>query len=385
MGLFNFLDKRIKLSDVKQTETIIGELKERVSLKTLAFYIASSYIADTIGKCNFKRYVEGKETEDNWFYLLNYSPNVNQNATDFKRKLIYRLINENEALVFNDKGNIYIADSFLIEPRPLKGDIFYEISLKDESKTFTRKASEVFYLKLGEDKIKTLLASILDDYTELLNHAFDIYGSANAEKYKLILDEIKVGDTQFNEEFEKVIKKQLESFINSRKAVYPQFKGQDLEKIGNNEGKTDSTDIRNLKKEVFETTAEAFKIPVSMMYGNMTNVKDIILSFITFAIDPIAKMISEEITRKTATKENILKGTKIVVDTTAIMHIDLFEVADKADKLIASSIYCADELRVKLGDSKLNSEFSKQHWITKNYSKVEDALTGEDVASKGGE
>lgn len=385
MGLFNFLDKRIKLSDVKQAETIIGELKERISVKTLAFYIASSYIADTIGKCNFKRYVEGVETEDDLFYLLNYSPNVNQNATDFKRKLIYRLFNEGEALVFNDKGNIYIADSFLIEPHPLKGDVFYEITLKDETKTFTKKATDVFYLTLGEEKIKTLLAGILDDYTELLNYAFDIYGSANAEKYTLILDEIKVGDAQFNEEFEKVIKKQLESFINSRKAVYPQFKGQKLEQIGNSNSKTDSADIRDLKKEVFETTAEAFKLPVSMMYGNMTNVKDIILCFVTFAIDPMAKMIGEEITRKTASKYNILKGTKVVVDTTAIMHIDLFENADKIDKLIASSIYCADELRVKLGDSKLNSDFSKQHWITKNYSKVEDALTGEDVASKGGE
>ena len=149
------------------------------------------------------------------------------------------------------------------------------------------------------------------------------------------------------------------------------------------DGKTDSTDIRNIHKEIFESTAEAFKMPVSMLYGNMTNAKDIIASYVTFRIDPLAKMLSEEFTRKTGTMDDYIKGTYIDVDTTAIMHIDIFEIADNIDKLISSGAYCIDELRNKLGENLLNTEFSMQHWITKNYEVIESALNREN-AEKGG-
>lgn len=386
MGLLNWLGKKFDLSDVTEFETIIGDLEERLSTKALAFYIATSYVADTISKCEIKRYVKGEETKDTFYYLFNISPNINQNASEFKNKWITKLFYENEVLIFENKGHIYVADSFNVEKRPISGNIFTNITINDEIRTFTKKASEVFYFKLGEDKLKTLLTGMLDDYTEILNYAFDIYKSSNSEKYKLILDEVKAGDKDFQEKFELVIKKQLEAFMNNRKAVYPQFKGQNLESMSKPDGKTDSTDIRNIRKDIFETTAEAFKMPVSMLYGNMTNVKDIISSYVTFRIDPLAKLISEELTRKTATKEDYLNGTYFDVDTTAITHNDIFDIADKVDKMISSGVYCIDEIRTKLGENPLNTEFSKQHWITKNYSTVENALTGEsETTLEGGE
>lgn len=379
MGLFNFLEKRIDLADVEQAKTIIGNIEDRLSTKALAFYLATSYIADTISKCEIKRFVKGEMVKDSFYYLFNVSPNVNENASQLKAKLIYKLFTENEALLFENKGCLYVADSFSREPQPIKGDKFTDISLHDETKTFTRKASDVFYFNLGEEKLKLLIDSMLNDFSEMLKYSMDIYKSSNDEKYKLILDEVKAGDKDFNEIFEKVVKKQLETFINNRKAVYPQYKGYNLEKMSVGDGKTDSTDIRNLRKEIFEATAEAFKMPVSMLYGNMTNAKDIIASYVTFRIDPLAKMISEELTRKTGTMDDYMSGTYFDVDTTMIMHLDIFEIADKVDKLLASGVYCIDELRGKLGEHKIDNDFSKQHWMTKNYSKVEDVLDGEET------
>lgn len=387
MGLYSWLSERLDNAKAGSQEipieTVIGEIQERLSTKALAFYIATSYIADTISKCEFKRFVNGEEIHDRFYYLFNISPNVNQNAFDLKNKLIFKLFDTGEALIFENNGNLYVADSFNKEYHPLKGDKFVNITLDNEVKTFDKKASDVFYFRLDEGKLKSLLSGILDDYTEVLNYAFDIYKSSNSEKYKLILDEIRAGDVQFQQDFEKVIKKQLEAFINNPKSVYPQFKGQKLEKITSGDGKTDSTDIRNIRKEIFETTAEAFKMPVSMLYGNMTNVKDIVSSYITFRIDPLAKMISEELTRKTGTEIDYEKGTYFKVDTTRIMHIDIFEIADKMDKLLSDGVYDIDEIRIKVGDSPLNTDFSQQHWMTKNNSKIEDVLAGEGL--EGGE
>ena len=385
MGLFNWLEKKIDLADVEQAKTIYAELTEKYATKALAFYIATSYIADTISKCEIKRFVKNVETKDTLYYLLNVSPNINENASQLKKKFIFKLFKENEALLFEEKGSIYVADSFIREPQPTKGDKFTNITLNDETKTFTRKAGDVFYFKLDEDKLKTLVDSMMEDFSDALTYAIDIYKTSNDEKYKLILESIQVGDKNFNEQFENVIKKQLETFINNHKAVYPQFKGQNLERMSKGDGKTDSTDIRNLSKDIFETTAKAFKMPVSMLYGNMTNAKDIINSYVTFRIDPLAKMINEELTRKTGTMEDYLDGTYFQMDTTMIMHVDIFEIADKIDKLISDGIYDIDEIRVKVGDSKLNTDFSTQHWMTKNYAKIEDVLSGENSILEGGE
>jgi hypothetical protein len=53
------------------------------------------------------------------------------------------------------------------------------------------------------------------------------------------------------------------------------------------------------------------------------------------------------------------------------MHTDVFDVAESADKLIASGMYCIDELRRKLGDQELGTEEAQKHWITKNYETLE--------------
>lgn len=384
MGLLNWLDKRIDLADVQGMSEIYGDIEERFSAKSLAWQIASSYVIDTLCKCEIKHYVNGKPTKDKFYYLLNVSPNINQNAFELKKKFFRKLFFNGESLMFENKGNFYVADSFIREERPTKSDMFTNITLDNDEKTFTKKADDVFYINLEDGKLKRLVFNMLEDYSELSKHAFDIYKSSNGEKYKLKMDNVKAGNKEFNEQFEKVIKKQLETFLNQRKAVYPEFSGYSLERMVEPDGTTNSMDVIALRKETFEVTAEAFKIPVSLMYGNMTNIKDIVSSLVTFAIEPYAKMFSEELTRKTTTMDEYFNGTYFDVDTTAIMHQDIFEIADKVDKMISSGVYCIDEIREKLGENPLDTEFSKQHWITKNYSTVESALTGE-VVTKGGE
>ena len=384
MGLLsNWLEKRINLSDVESAK-VIFDIEERLSTKALAFYIAQSYICETLSKCEIKHFVNGKETKDKMYYLLNVSPNVNENATELKTKYIHKLLYDGEALMFENKGHLYVADSFLIDYKPLKGNVFNNITLENESRSFTRKAEDVFYNNLKDGELKRLVDSMLNDYSELLKYSFETYKSTNQEKYKLILDEVKMGDKDFNEKYAGVVKKQLESFINNQKSVYLQFKGYNLEEMKSPNGTTDSTDFRNIRKEIFEVTAQAFKMPVSMLYGNMTNVKDIISSFITFAIEPKAKMISEELTRKTGKFEDYQNGTYFDIDTTSIMYHDIFEIAPNVEKLISSGVYNIDGVLNKLGEQPLNTEFSKQHWITKNFDKIENLMNGE-TEVKGGE
>ena len=172
------------------------------------------------------------------------------------------------------------------------------------------------------------------------------------------------------------MKQQLKTFIDNDKAVYPQFKGTDLQEFST-ATPINSADIIALRKEIFDTTANAFKMPLPLIHGNMTNIKDVIGQFLTFCIDPLADMISEELSRKYYKYDEWLKGCRIEVDTSCINYIDIFEVADKADKAIASGLCSIDELRPRIKLKPLNTEFSTSHFITKNYDVAEKALSGE--------
>lgn len=130
-----------------------------------------------------------------------------------------------------------------------------------------------------------------------------------------------------------------------------------------------------------ETVAEAFKMPVSMLYGNMTNVKDIISHYLTFTIDPIATMISQEITSNSFSIEDWQKGNYVKVDTSKINHLDIFEISDKIEKLVSSGVFSINGVLEKLGEPKLEEEYADKHFITKNYSEIEEYLK----ELKGGE
>lgn len=383
----NFLEKIFPLKKTNNIEidTIYEDMKDELKCKEMAFYIATSYIANTISKCEFKVYKNNKEVHDELYYALNVKSNPNDTASRLKNKLINSLYYEGESLIFQNKNNLYCADSFNTLYDPLKGNTYTEITLDDCSKTFTKKSKDVFYFNLenekSQPKVRQLINSMYDDYKNLLSYAISAYKSTNSEKYILELSNIQNGDEKFNEEFKTKIKDQLESFINNPRAVYPQFQGYKLNNIIKATQNSNSEDIRNIKKDIMETVAEAFKMPVSMLYGNMTNTKEIISHYLTFTIDPIAKMISQELTANSFSFEEWQEGCYIKVDTTSINHLDIFEIADKVEKTISTGLYCIDEIRDKLDEPKLNNDFSKKHFITKNYASIDDYLN----ELKGGE
>ena len=380
--LTDWLSKRVSNADM---ETITAAAAKTLYYKELALHIAKSYIANTISKCEFKVLENGQEIHNELYYALNVDPNPNQSSSQFLNMLVNTLYDKNEVLVVPHKTKLYVADSFSIEEHPLSENLFTGITIEKQTLAKNLKASKVFYFKLDNKSVKTLLDGVYDTYSQMLTSAIASYKKGNGQKYKLVLEQTRAGDTNFVNEFNTVIKKQLQTFMENDNAVYPQFKGQELVEMV---GKTQTADdFLKVRKEIFEVVAQAFKIPLPMMYGNITNIQEIVKVFITFCIDPLADMISEEITRKINTFDT-WKQNKVTVrvDTSKINHIDIFDVAEKADKLIASGIYCIDEVREALDEQALNTEFSKKHWVTKNYTDVQtEQASGNIEQQTGGE
>ena len=365
-------------------ESVIEEKIQEVYYKELAIQTAITLIANAIAKCEIKVYEKNREVKNETYYTLNISPNKNENSSQLWHKAIEKMVYDNESIIIEVGNSLYCASSYSVEEYPILGNLYKGVAIGNLQLNKTFKSEEVFRLKLNNAHIKKLIDGLYEQYGELMSYAAKNYKKSNGTKYKLILDQVKASDEKFQETYREVVQKQLKDFVENENAVYLQYKGYDLQDVSPTTNK-DSSDFRNLRKEMFEIVAQAFQIPVSLMLGNITNMNEIVKIFLTFCIDPIADMISEEITRKiSGDYDNWIKGNYVKVDTSTINHIDILDVAEKADKLIASGTCCIDEVREIIGFDKLGTKFSQQHFITKNYDTVENRLIGDAKSNNGG-
>ena len=378
LNLFNFLEKKI---DTAEIDAVAIKTLQKASFRELALFIAISYIANTISKCEIKTYENNKEVKKKLYYMLNVSPNPNENSSQFINHFIENYYYNGEALIVPHTDDmIYCADGFDVDDfNPLKEFTYHNVTFGGYQVKKKYKASEVFHIKLDNRKVKGLVDLLCDEYSDVVSLAMESFKRTNSKKYKLLLNQYSAGDPAFKKVFEEVIKQQLKTFIENDNAVYPQFKGIDLQEFSNDTPQS-SNDILAMRKEIFEVTAQAFKIPLSMMLGNITNMDEIVKVYLSICIDPLADMISEELTRKYYGFDGWSKGNYIEVDTSCIKYVDILEVADKVDKAIASGLCNIDELRKRVRLNPLNTDFSTCHFITKNYELAENVLKGE----KGG-
>lgn len=378
-NIFNFLDKKVRDAEF---DILIAKAKEKAAFRELAIYIAVSYIANALSKCEFKTYKNGKEVKDETYYKLNIRPNPNENSSQFIHHFIEQYYyNKKGALIVNHNNGMYVADSFdYDESNPLKPFIYKTVTFgsTDLKRPFMRK--DVLHLRLDDKDVKALVDAVDIEYGEVISLAMQSFKRTNGKKYKLMLDQYQAGDPNFKKTYEEVLKVQLKEFIDSEGGVYPKYSGIDLQEFST-ATPTSSADILAVRKEIFDVTAQGFHIPLPMMYGNITNMNEIVKVFLAFCIDPLADMISEEFTGQTYGFDGWAKGNYIQVDTSRINHVDLFEVADKVDKLVSSGVCCIDEVRPHLNFNPLNTDFSTAHFITKNYDLAVDVMAGK----RGGE
>ena len=217
---------------------------------------------------------------------------------------------------------------------------------------------------------------MLSEYTSVISASKESIDRANSELWKLETSAPNAGDDAFQKENQKRIQNSLKTFLSSKRAVFTQPKGYRLEKLFFGDGKVDVAEFQSAVKGAFEITAQAFKMPVSILNGNMTNVSDILNGWASVGIDPLCKMITEVLTNSLVGYDDWLNGEKLVVDTSMLFHMDWFQMCEKGDKGIASGIASIDEVRLKMGEEPLETVQSTSHYLTKNYDSLENAANG---------
>lgn len=384
MGLFNFLDKWISKIKIGSGQVITIDIPPELYYKELAVYTATSLLANAISLSEFRVFDNHRAVRNEDYYRLNVAPNKNENSNYFWHKVIRKMVREpTGALVVELNGELHCAESYsLRQERPVLGNLYDGVVLSGGlqlNRIF--RADEVYLFRMEDENVKSLIDGMYEDYGRILKAAARSFRDTNGRKFKFKVDAVKAGDVEFAKEFENVISKYIKAYMENEHATYVEYEGETLVEESNIKAAKSSDDVIKLRQDMFEMVGQAFKIPQSLMTGNVTSLKDVCDVFLTFGVDPFADTLTS-VLNKRATMQEYLRGNYYQCYTGRVKHRDLFDVAAAADKLIASSVMCADEVRNELGLSALDTPWSRQHYITNNYSKVEEAtktLKGDDM------
>lgn len=365
------------------------EQKNELDIKNLALSMAISFIASTISKCEFKTYLNSQEVKGDEYYLWNVEPNVNQNASQLIQDFITNLLYNGEALIVEVNGQLIVADSFTQNEYAVVPNTFSDVISGTMSFNKTFNMQDVIYLKMDNPQIRQLIENLINGYNKVIDLAVGKYRRSNGKKGIMHIDTVPKGDKDFKQKLNDLLTTQFKSFFESENAVIHLPKGfnyEDQPVDTSKKSTSDVVDISSLVKDAFSKASQAFRIPPAILLGDVANADSFVQEYFTFCVDPIVMKFRQEINRKRYGKNGVLKGSYLRIDTTCLMHIDIFSIADKIDKLIASGMYSIDGLREKIGDTMLNTDWSQKHWITKNYSEINQIensdLKGGDTSGK---
>lgn len=391
MGMIaNFLNSVFN----RKTEIVnesFSNIETELYVNELAFNICTNLVANAISKCELVTYKDHKRTKGDEWYMLNIEPNVNQNATQFYNKLIYKLYDEGHALclIFRSSATMYVADSFTVdESNAFRPHTFSNIQIDGLSLNATYSLGKnidvvCLYFKLNNNNIRNLTNNVMNLYAKLIKTACSNYYASNGNKGFIHISKLAEGSPKFKEKIENMFKRQFKTFFNSENGVMPLYEGFSYEPYNGNTSTNDSRDITALVKDTLEMYATAFNIPKVLVTGDFQDTSNAMDELLTLCIDPLIELLSDEINRSLFEKESLLSGEYVRFDTTAIKHVDLLDVATAVDKLISSGFACINDIRRVCHMDVINEDWADKFFMTKNYTSIE-SLSYMDDPDDGG-
>ncbi|MCD8152041.1 MAG: phage portal protein [Clostridiales bacterium] len=336
----------------------------------MALYTSVTLIADLIAGCKIRVFEDNKPVKNEKWYVFNISANPNQTPAQVISDWITKMYIKGEALIVPLSKNLYVAESFSREEYPVKGDVFKNICIGSNfqsNRSF--KADGVYYIRQSDPQIKKLFNSVFEVYADLLEYSKKASAQGSGEKYAMQIGDYRSGTPAEEKEYLDGVQERLATFVKADSAALPLTKNQTIQRLSSATA-TNSTDYTALRKDVYNIAAEILHLPAGLLDGSLTAVDQVLNQALTTAIDPLVNKINQELTRKTYSREQAMKGCRVFVDVSSIRHVDVIEKANEIYNLIASGVVCIDEARGLCRLPELNTDWSEKHYITKNYEEV---------------
>lgn len=374
--MFDFLFQN-KKGELQSLSDLISVEVKKMKITKMAVEKAIGMVAHAIAKSEFIVQGKNERLRNELYWSLNVKPNPNETATEFWIEAIQRLLKNSECLICISGKKFYIADSFQVNNSVMLNQIYSNITITANGESLqlnnTYTSDEVIHLKAKNKKIRAYMETVMkmhDDVVSAMEAAIKI---SKTPKFILkiagampVIRTLRADGTEQTltvDEFKKNIKNLLES---ENIEILQASNGLEISQLKIDTAVT-SEDVVKISKEIFEECAFAFDIPKTVFTGEITEKADSTNEFITYAVGWVAEILNDAMNATLVGKESFLSGEYIWIDLSGFKHRDLVESANYLDKL-RSIGFSLDEIRQAIGWEPLNTPFSQERVITKNYT-----------------
>jgi len=361
-------------------DVCVAGLASETYVKELAVQACINLIANTVARSEFRTYEKGEETRKDNYYLFNVEPSPNRNASKFWREVIARLVYDNECLVIQEGGYLYVAESFERQKFAFKEHVYTDVVV-DEYKLRDRfSESQVLYFELHNQKIKAVIDGLYYSYAKLIELSKKRYQKNSVRRGALTIPTTYPQTDKAQADLKDLLEKRFKAFFAAEgDAVIPLTGGMTYEEAKDPttaRASIEGRDIRAFIDDVFDYVAIAFQVPPQLLKGNVADTDKAVSNFLTFCVNPLAELLADEINRKMYGKKAFLARTYMKLDTSHIRAVDIRDVANALDVLLRIGAYSVDDCLKALGMEPLGGEIGQQRWMTKNYTPIETVLEG---------
>lgn len=372
--MFDFLFEN-KKGKMESYMDIISVEGTKLLLSQFAIEKAAGMIANAIAKSEFVVQRGGKRVKDNLYWRLNIQPNDNETATDFWRTAVRKLLITQESLVCTLNGKFYIVDSYTNGDMVLGPNIYTNVTINCNGKAYRLNkqfmADEILHFRTRGEIKKNYLDKVMKLYDSVMSAYLQMQKLSNVPKFKMAADAnialVEKGENGDKRITKEEYKTKIERLLGSDDlSVIMMGKGISLDVL-KIESTIKSEDIKKMAEEILTECAMSFDIPVSAFLGTITEKSDATNEFITFAVSPVKEIINDSVRAKLVGENAFTKGDDIWIDISHFKHVDILDSAANMDKL-RSIGFNLDELRQTIGWEPLETEFSTERVVTKNYT-----------------
>lgn len=370
---FLFQDRN---KEIQSLAEIIAVDMEKLNLSKLAIEKAIMMIAKAIAKSDILIQTESKEKHKKE-YRLNVQPNDNECGTVFWTEVVKQLLTEQEALIIPLSGKYYRATSWSHTNEVMLKRVYKDVMLScgGENLTIfsTFQSDEVIHLRYDNARIRLYLQNVVGQFDKTMDSINAMMQLSSQPRFKLKLgtNALSFREKQADgtdkvmtrDQYVLKIKKLLTS---DDLEVLTEQENASVEQLQINTA-VKAEELAKMALQINNEVANAFDIPEAVFNGNITEKSDATNEFITYAVSPVAEVINDALTAYVVGEDDYCsKNEKVMVWLARFKHVDVVDSAVNLDKLRGIGFHL-DELRGMVGYPLLNTEFSTERALTKNY------------------
>lgn len=363
--MFDFLFQD-RNKEIQSLAEIIAVDMEKLNLSKLAIEKAIMMIAKAIAKSDILIQTESKE-KNKKEYRLNVQPNDHECGTVFWTEVVKQLLTEQEALIIPLNGKYYRATSWSHTNEVMLKRVYKDVMLScgGENLTIfsTFQSDEVIHLRYDNARIRLYLQNVVGQFDKTMDSINAMMQLSSQPRFKLKLgtNALSFREKQADgtdkvmtkDQYVLKIKKLLTS---DALEVLTEQENASVEQLQINTA-VKAEELAKMALQINNEVANAFDIPEAVFNGNITEKSDATNEFITYAVSPVAEVINDTLTAYVVGEDDYCsKNEKVMVWLARFKHVDVVDSAVNLDKL-----------RGMVGYPLLNTEFSTERALTKNY------------------